>query len=157
MQKYTKISPLPQHIPIHKSTATWKRHKKWASWTFGFFILLVRRIKEHCISIVTSILSKQRNDPFLKKITTDDKKSLLWQCLTQEWISTAYTKGRSIGELLSKDTFRKNHAWENNGFSLVRSTPSTIFIRPCTKWFPIFIFSTECSEWPKNFLRIRWK
>ena len=34
----------------------------------------------------------------------------------------------------------------NIGFRLVCSTPSTIFIRPCTKWFPSFSFSTKCSE-----------
>ena len=55
---------------------------------------------------------------------------------------------------------------EKIAFRLVYSTPSTIFTRRCTKWFPFFffffffffLFSTKCSDWEKNFLpNIRWK
>ena len=36
---------------------------------------------------------------------------------------------------------------KNIGFRLICSSPSTIFSRPCTKWFPSLSFSTKCSEW----------
>ena len=34
---------------------------------------------------------------------------------------------------------------------------STIFTRRCTKWSLSFSFSTKCSEWQNEFLKIRWK
>ena len=43
----------------------------------------------------------------------------------------------------------------NIGLRLVCSTPSTIFIRPYTKWFPSFSFSTKCSEW-QQILDLGW-
>ena len=43
----------------------------------------------------------------------------------------------------------------NIGFRLVCSTPSTIFIRPYTKWFPSSSFSTKCSEW-QQILDLGW-
>ena len=48
-------------------------------------------------------------------------------------------------------TFSKNHAGKIIAFRLVCSTPSTIFNRPCTKWFQSFLFSINCFEWQKIF------
>ena len=42
---------------------------------------------------------------------------------------------------------------KNIVFKLVRSIPSTIFTRLCSKWFPPFLSSTKCSEWQKMLLR----
>ena len=39
----------------------------------------------------------------------------------------------------------------------VCSTPSTIFRRPCTKWFLSFLLTTKCLKLPKISKQISWK
>ena len=39
---------------------------------------------------------------------------------------------------------------QENILGLVYSALSTIFTRPCTKWFPSFSFSIKCCQWRKK-------
>ena len=63
---------------------------------------LSEKNKEDCITVVTSLLSRQRNNLFLKTIITDDKKMGLFMTMFntkavnwQGWISAAYLEGRA--------------------------------------------------------------
>ena len=76
VQKYSRISTWPQQIPIQYLLLLKKEWKsEQAYW-------------DEYISIATSLLSRQRNDPFLKNITTGDEKWIFYvnfQCKRQ-WI-----------------------------------------------------------------------
>ena len=70
MQKYLRISTWFQHIPIHNLPL--EKDRKINKLSIWLPHTLNEKNKEDCISIATSFLSKQRNDPFLKDIITGD-------------------------------------------------------------------------------------
>ena len=115
-----------------KSGATWKKVVLCVWWN-------------HCGSICFEFLN-------CNKTLNADILSTAAMCA---WKSKRNALHLSIGEILCKATFSKNHTRKSTGFILVCSSKSTIFTRSYVKWFPSIYFYTKCQ---KNFREeVRWK
>ena len=73
MQKYLKILTWPHHIPIHNLPLEEKMRKvsKLGVWLPH---TLNEKKKKYYIFIVKVLISRQRNEPFIKNIIKGDKK-----------------------------------------------------------------------------------
>ena len=164
----------PQHIPIHNLLPL---KKDWKSERAGHLgsPTFSEKNKEDCVSIVTSLLSKQRNDPFLKNIITDDEKWAFYveillkrqlievneslqpslpqrRSFMKEMLCCIY-EGITVALFILKFetafaySMRRREKIIDLGWSV---RPHPLYSqRLCNKWFPSFLFSTKFAKWKK--------
>ena len=55
--------------------------------------------------------------------------------------------------MITQSHIQQESRRKNIGFRLFCFTSTTILTRPCTQWFPSFLFSLKYFEWQKNFFK----